>query len=150
VSFRGAVTELSKIAVAGVTNSYDLDDMPDSLKKPKLPALLPFLGGQSQEAEWTVGAFEGGGPMVTYQLQHVLFVAPVGKGLGLRSVAPEIATLIDAYATALSTGRNMFLDDEISYALDYRILAPGTAAYPAEGDTHYYAVTFEHRWRINL
>lgn len=151
MSLRTALTNLAAVSVSGVSNSYDVSAVPSSLTTAQLPALLPFImgrGGGGGEAGFRVGAFDGGSAEVTYRVDHVLFVEAVGQGRGLLDILPAVATLIDAYVSAMAA--DSFLNGALHYALAFEIGEPVISEYPADSKQNFYTVTFAHTWRRNV
>jgi hypothetical protein len=149
--FRSALTSLSSLTVSGVTHNYDVDAVPDSLARAQLPALL-VLPGETQDDQFfrdrgtgfLALAFSGGARTVNYTVTHLLLVAPVSAGRGLRSHLPRLIDLIDAYFAAL--GADVTLSDTLLEPARVKV-EPGTFTH---GDTQYHGVAFRHTWVIQI
>jgi hypothetical protein len=136
-----ALANLAAVAVSGV-NSYALDETPDGLTRAQLPALviLPELGGDWPGLE--PNTFSAGDGRLTVQVAHVLLLAPVTEGLGLRGALPALADAIDAYAAALAADPT--LDGALPAALRFRVRA-GVVRF---GGVDYHGATFLHTWTL--
>lgn len=146
MSLSAAITALSKIAVTGVTHSYDLSELPDSLHTAQLPALLPFFGDNSEP--FVSGGFRGGSYEAQYSVQHLLFIEATGQRRGLRDIMPTMATLIDSYITAMKS--DPFLSGAIDFGMQYTVSEPGIRQYPEDSKVSFFSVVFNHLWRENL
>ena len=145
--FRTALTSLSALSVTGVSNNFDLDVVPDDLSRAQLPALLVLpveiednellrQRGQGFEAV----AFGGGPRSVTYTVTHLLLVAPVSAGRGLRSHLPLLIDLIDDYFAAL--GADVTLGGALLEPTQVRV-EPGVFKH---SDVDYHGCAFRHTW----
>ncbi|MBN2303075.1 MAG: hypothetical protein JXQ72_01270 [Anaerolineae bacterium] len=136
-----ALDNLTAIPVSGVT-SYALDEMPDSLGSAQLPALviLPEVGGEGPGLE--PSGFTAGDGELTVRVAHVLLLAPVTEGLGLRGTLPALADAIDTYVEALAG--NPTLDGALLTALRCTVRA-GVVRY---GGIDYHGATFMHTWTL--
>jgi hypothetical protein len=149
--FRSALTNLSSLTISGVTHNYDVDAVPDALARAQLPALL-VLPGETQDdqffrergAGFIALAFSGGARSVSYTVTHLLLVAPVSAGRGLRSHLPRMVDLIDAYFAAL--GADVNLSDSLLEPTRVKV-EPGTFRH---GDVDYHGVAFRHTWVIQV
>jgi hypothetical protein len=134
-----------------VTHNYDVDAVPDSLARAQLPALL-VLPGETQDdqffkergAGFVALAFSGGVRTVIYTVTHLLLVAPVSAGRGIRSHMPRLIDLIDAYFAALGT--DVTLSDALLEPARVKV-EPGTFTY---GAVEYHGVAFRHTWIIQV
>jgi hypothetical protein len=149
--FRSALTNLSNLTVTGVLNNYDVDEVPDDLSRGQLPALLVLPGEtpiSDAPAEPSQGfqtiAFSSGARTVTYTVTHLLLVAPVSAGKGMRSHLPALIDLIDAYFDALSD--TVTLSGALREPARVRV-DPGVFTH---GDTPYHGCAFRHTWVIDL
>jgi hypothetical protein len=149
--FRTALTNLANLSVTGVANNYDVDQVPDDLSRAQLPALLVMpidlqddrLFKERGEGFQAV-AFSSGARTVTYTTTHLLLVAPVSAGKGIRSHLPTLIDLIDNYFAALAA------DVTLAGALlePARVkVEPGIFTH---GDTDYHACAFRHTWFIKV
>jgi hypothetical protein len=136
-----ALANLAAVAVSGVT-SYALDETPDGLTRAQLPALiiLPELGGNWPGLE--PNTFSAGDGRLAVQVAHVLLLAPVTEGLGLRSALPALADAIDAYAEAMAADPT--LDGALPVALRFQVQA-GVVRF---GGVDYHGATFLHTWTL--
>jgi hypothetical protein len=149
-AFRTALTNLSNLSVAGVVNNYDVDEVPDDLNRAQLPALL-VLPGETPDEELTLNqhgtgftatAFGSGARTVTYVITHLLLVAPVSAGKGLRSHLPTLIDLIDAYFAAL--GAAVTLSGALLEPAQVRV-EPGIFKH---GESEYHGCALRHTWVI--
>ncbi|HVO70084.1 MAG TPA: hypothetical protein VMT24_08565 [Aggregatilineaceae bacterium] len=138
-----ALANLAAVVVSGVT-SYTLDETPDGLTRAQLPALviLPELGGDWPGLE--PNTFSAGDGRLTVQVAHVLLLAPVTEGLGLRSALPALAEAIDAYAGAMAADPT--LDGALPVALRCRVRA-GMVRFSG---VDYHGATFLHTWTLQV
>lgn len=149
--FRDALTELAGLTVSGVSHNYDVDAAPDSLARVQLPALLVLPIPPPEESALKprgVGlqtiAFSSGPRTVTYGVTHLLLVAPVEAGRGLKTHLPRVIDLIDAYFTAFSA--NITLSDKLLKPAQVRV-EPGTFTY---GGIQYHGIAFRHMWLVQV
>jgi hypothetical protein len=149
--FRTALTELASLSVAGVTHNYDVDAVPDELSRAQLPALLVLPVEIQADAlfkqrgkGFEAVAFSNGARTVTYTVTHLLLVAPVSAGAGLRSHLPLLIDLIDDYFAALSS--DVTLGGALLEPVQVRV-EPGTFAH---GDLLYHGCAFRHTWLMEV
>lgn len=138
-----ALTNLAAVSVSGVT-SYPLDATPDSLTTAQLPALvlLPELSGESSGLE--PNRFSAGDGCLQVQIAHVLLVAPVASGFGMRAHLPTLIALIDTYFAALAA--DPLLNGALSVGLRCG-LRLGVTRYAG---IEYHSATFLHTWILAL
>ncbi len=144
---RTALTELAALSVTGVTANYDVGDMPDTLSRAQLPALLVLPVDMTDDdlvqphgSGFTALAFSAGAHTVTYTINHLLLVAPVAAGAGMRTHLPLLIDLIDDYIMALSA--DVTLDDNLLEPAQVRV-EPGTFTW---GTVAYHGCAFHHTW----
>lgn len=151
MSFRNALTQLTALNVSGVSHNYDVDAVPESLSRGQLPALL-VLPGDTQDNPLSSDrgkgfqaiAFSEGVRTVTYSVTHLLLVAPVSTGRGLRSHLPTLIDLIDDYFTAL--GDAVLLSGMLLEPARVEV-EPGVFTH---GDVAYHGCAFRHTWLIEV
>lgn len=151
-AFRTALTSLASLSVSGVVNNYDVDKVPDDLSRAQLPALLVLPGDTEAERQlskdpgkgFEAVAFSSGARTASYSLTHLLLVAPVGSGKGLRSYLPTLIDLIDAYFTAL--GATVTLGGALLEPARVQV-APGIFRH---GSGTYYGCALRHTWIIQV
>lgn len=149
MTFRTALTNLSALSVPGVLHNYDVDTVPDALARAGLPALL-VLTGETEDAAFfrdrgkgfVALAFSGGARTITYTVTHLLLVAPVSAGRGMRSHLPRVIDLIDDYFATLGT--NITLSGALLEPTRVKV-EPGQFKH---GETEYHGVAFRHTWLI--
>ena len=149
-TFRAALSQLAKLSVTGIRNNYDLDDLPNSVTRAQLPALLVLplelererLFRQRENSLGTT-AFSGAATTVTYSLTHLLLLAPTDAGLGLRGHLPRLIELIDSYTAAIAAA--VTLDDTLLDPARVSI-EPGSFSY---GDGKFYGCAFRHTWLLD-
>lgn len=154
-TLRSTLTVLAALHVPGAVHNYDVDTVPDSLSRAQLPALLLLPAETPDESlirgerfDRGVGfeavAFGEGARTVTYSLTHLLLVAPVAAGRGLRSQFPALIDLIDAYFGALAQ----------DVTLGGRLLEPARVrVHPGiftHGGVAYYGCAFVHTWVMGV
>lgn len=148
-TFRAALTQLSSLKVGGVQNNYDLDELPSSLQRAQMPALLVVplereadsLFRERKDSLQTA-AFSGATKSVYYTVTHLLLVSPAGAGLGLRSHLPRLVDLIDSYTAALSA--DLTLGDQLLAPARVSV-EPGLFTY---ADGEFYGCAFRHTWLL--
>jgi hypothetical protein len=138
-----ALDNLAAVVVGGVT-SYAPDETPDALARSQLPALviLPELGGESPGLE--PNSFTAGDGRLTVDVAHVLLLAPVPAGLGLRSALPTLADAIDNYAAAMAADPT--LGGALPVALRFRVRA-GVVRFSG---VDYHGAVFTHTWTLHI
>ena len=146
-TYRTALTNLANLSVTGVANNYDLDAVPDTIHRAQLPALLVLPVDIQDERlferrgeGFQAIAFSSGPRTVTYALTHLLLVAPVSAGKGIRSHLPALIDLIDAYFSAL--GDDVTLNSALLEPARVRV-EPGVFKH---GEVEYHACAFRHVW----
>ncbi len=150
-TFRTTLTTLSTLSVTDVQNNYDVDALPETLSNPQLPALLvqPIdtqddrLFKQEGQGLQTV-AFSGAGKTVNYTVTHLLIVAPINNGVGIRSRLPQLVTLIDNYMSAIADDPTLS-DDLIEPT--HVTVEPGIFTI---GGREFYGCAFRHSWVMGL
>jgi len=152
MSFQTALTNLAALDVAGVAHNYSIAQIPESLGRAQLPALLvlPLMPEEAQEgalfSETGSGfeaiAFADGARTVTYSLTHLLLIAPIGSGAGIRSHLPALVEGIDAYFEALAA--DVRLGDSLLEPAQIRV-EPGILPV---GGVSYAGCAFRHTWLI--
>lgn len=149
--FRTALTNLAGLSVTGVSNNFDLDAVPDDLSRAQLPALLALPVEIEDDALFKqrgVGfeavAFSSGPRTVTYTATHLLLVAPVNAGVGLRTHLPLLIDLIDDYFAAL--GADVTLSGALLEPAQVRV-EPGVFKH---GDIAYHGCAFRHTWVMEI
>ena len=150
-SFRTALTTLAALNVNGVAHNYDLDTVPDDLSRAQLPALLVLPVEveddalfKQRSAGFEAVAFSGGPRTVTYTVTHLLLVAPVNAGRGLRTHLPQLIDLIDDYFAAL--GSDVTLGGALLEPAQVRV-EPGVFEH---GHAHYHGCAFRHTWLVEV
>lgn len=148
--FRLALNELAALNVAGVSRNYGVDAIPERISRGALPVLLVLpldvnIGDRPRLFRDSGGGFEAlgfsnGTRTVSYQVNHLLLVAPVTSGVGLRQHTPILIDLIDAYFGAL--GAAVTLDGRLQEPTRVRV-EPGTFEY---GGVQYVGCIFRHSW----
>jgi hypothetical protein len=150
-TFRTALTNLAALAVSGVVRNYDIDAVPDEFSRTQLPALL-VLPGETRDDElfkergqgFQAIAFSSGARTITYTVTHLLLVAPVSAGRGMRSHLPTLVTLIDNYFAALAA--NVTLTSALLEPARVKV-EPGVFTH---GDIHYHGCAFRHTWLLQV
>ncbi len=148
-TFRAALSRLARLNVTGVRHNYDLDQLPDSLTRAQLPALLTLpielererLFQQRQDSLQTAD-FSGAAKTVNYRVTHLLLVAADQSVLGIRSCLPQLIELIDNYTAAIAA--DITLDDTLLAPARLSV-EPGVFPY---GDRQFYGCAFRHAWLL--
>jgi len=141
--FADALNQLAAVTVSGVT-SYAPGETPGALTRAQLPALVivPELGGESPGLEPNL--FTAGDGQLAVEVAHVLILAPVAAGLGLRGALPALASAMDAYIEAMAA--HPTLDGALPGALRLRVRA-GVVRY---GGLDYHGAVFTHVWTLRV
>ena len=150
-AFRAALSHLSALRVAGVQNSYDIDELPDALTAPQLPALLAMpieLDAERWFTEPTAGlqtvSFSGSARTVQYTVTHLLLVALTDSGLGIRSHLPRLVALIDSYMSTV--GADVTLGSALLVPTRVGVEA---GVFPL-GGREFYGCAFRHVWLMAI
>ena len=150
-TFRAALSNLSALRVAGVPNSYDIDELPNTLASPQLPALLvmPIEPAASRlfkepAAGLQMVSFSGSARTVQYAVTHLLLAAPTDSGLGIRSHLPPLIALIDSYMAAV--GADVTLGQALLVPARVGV-DPGVFRLDAR---EFYGCAFRHIWLMEI
>lgn len=147
--FAAALAALAALQPAGIAACFSIEDAPGQLSRAQFPALLvrPYdeqerrLFRERGEA-FEALAFANGPALVTYAVTHLLLVAPEDGGLGARSQLPPLASLLDAYFSALAAVPT----------LGGALAAPARVSVEAGvftyGDLRCTGAALRHRWQI--
>jgi hypothetical protein len=142
MSLKAAFDRLGQLSVSGVTN-VGLDDLAGMVNYPDLPALVVLpaaTGGEGLQ----VSAFDDGAADLVVHVDHALLVTGLGQGLVNVRFYQGLA-LIDLYLTALKA------DIRLNDTLVRPIRIVGISFGPQTlGGVAYYAVTFRHRWELDV
>ena len=123
------------------------------LDRGQAPALLVLLPGaqereralfQPQGEAFTALAFAAGPRTVTCLVTHLLLVAPLGAGAGLRSRLPDLVDCMDRYVAAL--GADVTLGGALLEAAQLRV-EPGIFRH---GGVDWQGCAFRHRWLLEV
>ncbi|NWF69037.1 MAG: hypothetical protein HXY40_08120 [Chloroflexi bacterium] len=150
-ALRTALTHLASLSVAGVSHNYGIDQIPPTLNRAQLPALLVLpidvrdvrLFKERGEGFQTV-AFSGGARTMTYTVTHLLLVSAASATHGLQRQLPALIDLIDAYFTALKA--DVTLGGTLLEPAHVTV-EPGTFAH---GETKYYGCALRHLWKLEV
>ena len=146
---RTAITALASLSVTGVATHFDVDAVPDTLSRAQLPALLVLPVEVEEDAlfiqrgsGFAAVAFSDGTRTVTYTITHLLLVAPVAAGAGLRAHLPLLIDLIDEYFATLSADATLggLLLEPARVQVE-----PGTFTHDAVA---YHGCAFRHTWLL--
>jgi hypothetical protein len=147
MSFRLALERLAALHVPGVAQHYGVEAVPDALTRAHLPALLVLpveIPDDTLFKERGGGleplAFAEGTRTLVCTVNHLLLVAPVGAGAGLRTHLPLLVDLMDAYFDAL--GADVTLGGALLEPAQVRTQA---GVFP-RGGAVYHGCAFRHRW----
>ncbi len=149
--FRTALTQLAALSVMGITFNFDVDAVPETLHRGQLPALLvlpidPQIDGlrfTDRGAGFEALAFANSARTISYRVNHLMLIAPLPLGAGMRSHLPRLIDLIDAYFTALSD--HITLDGALLEPAKVQV-EPGIYRY---GGVDYVGCAFRHTWLIS-
>jgi hypothetical protein len=151
MSFKTALTNLGNLTVAGIAHNYGISSLPESLSRSQLPALLVMpIDSQEDKLFRERGvAFEGiafgnGTKSARFAVTHLLLIAPVEKGKGMREHMSLLADCIDAYTAALAA--DITLSGALEEAAHLRI----EAGMYRLGQSQYYGSAFRHSWLIGV
>ena len=150
-TFRAALSNLSALRVAGVQNNYDIDELPNTLALPQLPALLvmpiePDANRLFKEpaAGLQTVSFSGSARTVQYTVTHLLLAAPTDRGLGIRSHLPQLIALIDGYIAAV--GADVTLGQALLVPAGVGVEA---GVFPLD-EREFYGCAFRHTWLMEI
>ncbi|GAB4479052.1 MAG: hypothetical protein Kow00124_24200 [Anaerolineae bacterium] len=146
MTWREAFSALAAIDVAGVTTSYDLDEVPAVLAGADLPALLPSFPLETSRMgergeEFAALTYDGGVWTAALVVDHLLFWRPAGAGAALNEALPELIDALDAYLEAL--GADGTLGGVLSQPLTITRVQPGLLTHAG---VSYLGVRFRQRW----
>jgi hypothetical protein len=149
MSFRTALTALAALSVTGISHNYDVDTVPETIGRGQLPALLVLPIDTQDEslfrekgAGFQTVAFADGAKTVTYTTTHLLLVAPVIQGKGLRALMPNLVNHIDSYFDALRD--DALLNNNLLEPAQVKV-EPGIFKF---GGVEYVGCAFRHTWLI--
>src|SRR5574341_587850 len=147
MTWRSAFTNLSNVAVTGVTTRYDLDDLPNALPAADLPALAPAFPASEgliaeEENSLATLTYDGSVWTATLYVDHVLYWCPAWSQAGLDTVMPALIDAVDAYLTAIKA--NGLLGGVLSRELEIASVLPGIVEYAG---VKFYGVRFRHLWQ---
>lgn len=151
--FRTALDQLALLSVSGVQTHFDIESVPDSIRRGQLPALvvLPVetaSGGRRLFPErgeaFEVVGFTGGPRTATFLVTHLLLLAPLAVGESAGSRNGSLIDLIDDYFSALAA--DVTLGGTLLEPTQVQI-EPGVFDY---GGVAYTGCAFRHRWVVAL
>lgn len=149
MSFTTALNQLAALTVPGVVAHYAPDQLPASLKRAHLPALLILpldLTDDNLFGERGTGlqpvAFPQADQTVSLTVTHLLAIAPVEHPAGYRAHLPALTPLIDAYLTAIAGDPT--LGGTLARPARVRVDA-GLVTY---ADVTYIGCAFRHTWAL--
>ena len=136
MSLASFITQFVGLSITGVTTTYDVSAIPESLADSKLPALIPVVpsapGSEGQIPDvlnrGTSNAYEA-----TYSVEFVIYIRPVGQKPPATYVN-ELVTYIDRFLSAVRT-------NDSAFAWDMWVRAPRAGILPYAG-VDYVAVVF--------
>ncbi len=146
MTWRSVFTNLAAVGVSGVTSSYDLDELPNTLPAADLPALAPAFPagvgalGEEEEGLSTL-TYDGSVWTAILHVDHMLYWSPAWSEAGLAVVLPDLIDAVDAYLEAISA------DGTLNGALDTELeilrVQVGVVEYAG---VRFYGARFRHRW----
>ncbi len=150
-TFRTACTNLSNLSVTGIIHNYDVNEVPDSLHRAQLPALLVLpidIQDDNPATESSAGiktvAFSDGGQSVVYMVTHLLLIAPLSASKGIRAHLPTLIDSIDNYFSAL--GADVTVSDSLLEPVQVHV-EPGIFTF---NDIPYIGCAFRHTWMLEI
>jgi hypothetical protein len=151
MSFKTALEMLGDLSVEGIAHNYGIDELPESLSRSQLPALLVMpIDTQGDKIFRERGlAFEGiafgnGTKTVRFAVTHLLLLAPVEKGKGMREHLSLLAECIDSYMLALAADITLSNSIEEAAEVGFEL-----GVYQL-GQSQYYGCAFRHIWVIGV
>ena len=150
---RDALTRLAGLKAPGIANNYAIERLPAVLDRSQAPALLVLLPGlqerepslfREQGEAFTSLTFSAGPRQATVRVTHLLLVAPLVAGAGLRSHLPDLVDGIDACLAAIAA--DVTLGDALAEPTRMRV-EPGVFRY---GGVDWQGCAFRHRWLLEL
>jgi hypothetical protein len=145
-SFRAALDALAAINIPGITRSYALDQIPESLSRSQLPVLIlaPMIdtARRRKYSEVEVTAPTHSGVVANYLITHLLLYTPLSGSKGAQSGLPGVVDLVDQYGITLQA--DPYLGGTLFYPLSYSVfIAPVQYA-----GIRYHAAQFWHTLSI--
>ena len=153
--FRDALAALAQLELSGLRANFAPNELPETISSAQLPALLTLPGetpdGAARQPLFGEGAagleapaFRGAAATVILHPWHLLLVAPLGEGLGLRSHLPRVVDLLDGYLAAVAA----------DLTLGGRLLEPTRlgveiGVFPYAG-VAYHGCRLRHTWKLAL
>src|SRR5216684_400356 len=149
MGIRYAITSLATFGatVSGVTNSYDLQQIPDKVTRVQLPCLLivPEVG---IEQGFRTLSFSGNAPEQTFEITQLLLYAEADV-LEVKRALPGLLTLLDNYNAAAKA--NPQIDTQAGPPYNRTIMEYGVEIGITEwGDVKYHSIAFKHKLVIYL
>jgi hypothetical protein len=150
MSLRTALDNLAMLNVAGIAHHYSIENLPDQVQRAQLPALLIQVIDtqerlfQERGKGFSTVAFHQGARSVTYAVLHLLLIAPLESGTGMRSHLPSLIDGMDAYFSAL--GDDVRLGGALLEPAQVKV-EPGIFHL---GGVDYVGCAFRHTWLIDV
>lgn len=138
-----ALDYLGSMVVLGVHN-YAPEQTPGALSGAQLPALViaPELGGRAPGLE--PNRFTANAGRLEIDVAHLLLVAPVAGGGGLRTTLRDVAVAIDSYLLTLTAAPTLGGNLPLPLRCAVRL---GVVRY---ADIDYHGAVFIHHWVLDV
>lgn len=149
MSLKTALNNLGLLNVVGIAHNYGINDLPESLSRAQLPALLVMPIDKQTDSfyqerglAFTAAAFANGTKSARFVVNHLLLLAPVKQGEGMRDHLEALADSIDAYMEAIAADLTLggALEEAANVSIETGIFSHGTGQY--------YGCAFRHTWII--
>jgi hypothetical protein len=146
-SVTNAISSLATFAagVPGIVHSYDLNAVPESVSRDKLPAALVIPEGTDIGFK-TLGSL-GGAPIFEFSVIQLILVAPA-ESIDFRKAVPGLITLLDAYLVALKA--SPFLGSTAAPPIHEATSVVPTIGITKYGGVDYHSIAFKHTLKIYL
>lgn len=134
MSLAAFITQVVGLTITGVTTTYDIDAIPESLPTSALPAMLPsipYRAGGGEQALLVLQSDSNLAHDATYRVDWIIYMEPKGQKPPKTYVKSQV-DMLDAFLTAVRT-------NDKDFAGDLDVFSPRAGIVPY-GDEEYQAV----------
>lgn len=110
MSLAAFITQVVGLSITGVTTTYDVSAIPESLADSKLPALLPVMPvapGPGEQSPVILNTALSSAHQATYAVEFVIYIRPVGQKPPATYVN-EMVTYTDRFLSAIRSNDSAF------------------------------------------
>jgi hypothetical protein len=142
-------------SIAGITKSFDFDELPNALGAADLPALAFNLlptGNQQDSHSLSTLTFDQSLWVATWYLEHVAYWVPVGSGRRA-DFEPAMVTFIDSYLAKLGGDSKLgsyLMEDLQVISIEMTQMPYRSTSSAVKTATLYECVKFTHRWKAQV